>query len=146
MAQPSKVLSNVKGLAAVKVTSLIDAFNKPFLVGGLRRTENEDVQGNYRASAPANETVPEEAETVGSPDWPDERDESDEPPLSRTRGRTSSRSPGVSPEAREEGDGVAWKDPLEENEDEKQKDEREGQEAEREDDDNAPVAKKARVE
>ncbi|WVQ81347.1 hypothetical protein IAT38_003470 [Cryptococcus sp. DSM 104549] len=33
----AKQLSAVKGLGATKVTSLIDAFNKPFLVGGLRR-------------------------------------------------------------------------------------------------------------
>lgn len=36
-----KVLSNVKGLGSVKVTSLIDAFNKPFLVGGLKRSAKE---------------------------------------------------------------------------------------------------------
>ncbi|WVQ74467.1 hypothetical protein IAR50_004068 [Cryptococcus sp. DSM 104548] len=35
----AKALSNVKGLGATKVTSLIDAFNKPFLVGGLKRPE-----------------------------------------------------------------------------------------------------------
>ncbi|ADV23141.1 mating-type switching protein swi10, putative [Cryptococcus gattii WM276] len=35
----AKSLSNVKGLGATKVTSLMDAFTKPFLVGGLRRSE-----------------------------------------------------------------------------------------------------------
>lgn len=31
------MLAGVKGLAAVKVNSLVDAFTKPFLVGGLKR-------------------------------------------------------------------------------------------------------------
>nr|ODN90596.1 DNA excision repair protein ERCC-1 [Cryptococcus depauperatus CBS 7841] len=39
----AKVLSNVKGLGATKVTSLVDGFTKPFLVGGLRATASRDV-------------------------------------------------------------------------------------------------------
>ncbi|WVQ93045.1 hypothetical protein IAU59_000109 [Kwoniella sp. CBS 9459] len=39
--QSAKMFSNVKGLGAAKVTSLVDAFNKPFLVGGLRRSERD---------------------------------------------------------------------------------------------------------
>ncbi|WVO15355.1 hypothetical protein L204_103011 [Cryptococcus depauperatus] len=38
----AKVLSNVKGLGATKVTSLVDGFTKPFLVGGLRATASRD--------------------------------------------------------------------------------------------------------
>lgn len=135
------MLSNVKGLAAVKVTSLIDAFNKPFVVGGLRRPESETDKSQSQASAATAIRVdePEDDEgPIASPEWPDEADEPDEPLEMRGRGRTPSRSPGVSPEPRgggEDDDGEelagtgAWQDPLEEAEEEE-----------------APVAKKARVE
>ncbi len=127
----------MKGLAAVKVTSLIDAFNKPFLVGGLRRPEDTTGMGKEKGVEPTETRIDgpgaEELEPIGSPDWPDEPDE---PPRSRGRGRTPSRSPGVSPEARGGGDGdgeglpgaAAWRDPLEDGED-----------------DGQPVAKRARV-
>lgn len=149
--QSSKVLSNVKGLAAVKVTSLVDAFNKPFLVGGLRRPDDVTGKGKEKAVDPRpngtgrhggqedHEEV-EEEEPAGSPDWPDEPDEPDDRPPSPPRGRVPSRSPGLSPEPREVGagevgadnEGVSgvWQDPLEDEEDE---------------DKDGPLAKRART-
>ena len=136
--QPSKVLSSVKGLAAVKVTSLIDAFNRPFLVGGLRRPENENEKGKAMAPAPLriDGPVDDDLDPIGSPDWPEE---ADEPPVERSRGRTPSRSPGGSPEPlgglNRGGEGrpeaEAWRDPLEVDED---------------GEDGPPEAKKARME
>lgn len=44
-------MSNVKGLGATKVTSLIDAFTKPFLVGGLRRSERGKTEQTDKEAA-----------------------------------------------------------------------------------------------
>ena len=126
--QPSKVLSNVKGLAAVKITSLVDAFNKPFLVGGLRRPEEPIRQAKGfepPQSYENNDPGTEEQEPVASPDWPDESDGSDVPFRSSPRGKGPSRSPGLSPEPQDGGgrDGDttrgahAWHDPLDDGED-----------------------------
>ncbi|AFR96181.1 DNA excision repair protein ERCC-1 [Cryptococcus neoformans C23] len=49
----AKSLSNVKGLGATKVTSLIDAFTKPFLVGGLRRPERKKTAQEKQADEEA---------------------------------------------------------------------------------------------
>ncbi|ODO04761.1 hypothetical protein I350_05371 [Cryptococcus amylolentus CBS 6273] len=54
----AKALSNVKGLGATKVTSLVDAFNKPFLVGGLKRPE--------KTTSPRGQQGSEESIYVGS--------------------------------------------------------------------------------
>jgi DNA excision repair protein ERCC-1 len=142
--QPSKVLSGVKGLGATKVTSLVDAFTKPFLVGGLKRGESSSQPTNPLSAAGASRVdgpgaeVPPPAKVpspVGSPDWPDEdpEDEEAEAPVispSIPRDRAPSRSPGLSPEAApldgegEDRAGVAvWKDPLEDDEDEDDEDE-----------------------
>ncbi|KAK8844150.1 hypothetical protein IAR55_006944 [Kwoniella newhampshirensis] len=151
--QSAKVLSNVKGLGATKVTSLIDAFNKPFLVGGLRREERaagnpsavseKERRAVGSAGNKGDETAEAEAENengpIGSPDWPEEAEEeelndADESTRS-VRGREPSRSPGVSPElgaVNAEGLGPEiWQDPLDGDGDE---------------DDDGPATKRARVE
>ena len=154
------MLSNVKGLAAVKVTSLIDAFNKPFLVGGLHRPE-AGANGEAVRKAMTAENVSadgfgqeEVAEGNGSPDWPEQQDE----PSRRTnRGRTPSRSPGLSPERRdvildgpgEDGRGAAeaWHDPLEDEEDPTANGshQREDEDEDEDEDESGPATKRARV-
>ncbi|KAK1922718.1 putative mating-type switching protein swi10 [Papiliotrema laurentii] len=95
--QSSKVLSTVKGLGATKVTSLIDAFNKPFLVGGLKREGADEaptpvILNDTPVTASNDGPGEQDPEPVGSPDWPDEPAEDEE-----------------------EGKRVeAWKDPLDE--------------------------------
>lgn len=153
----------MKGLGKTKVETLVDAFHKPFLVGGLRRKEDggegdaftEDVAGrpipavpetgattstaalrtNGKGKERADAGEEEGGDVPGSPDWPDEieDDESEEAaPVPRRRGRSPSRSPGLSPELRAvsaEGDGgdgdagAAWRDPLEDEEDDGEADE-----------------------
>ncbi|WWC72887.1 uncharacterized protein I206_106851 [Kwoniella pini CBS 10737] len=127
--QPSKILSNVKGLGATKVTSLIDAFNKPFLVGGLRKEDKNgegivnvaerDRQAVGSARMEGNEEIT--IEDIGSPDWPDEVDpeeEEEEPIRTRKRVSSPSRSPGLSPEPRIQLDDAVWQDPLDDDDDE----------------------------
>lgn len=75
--QPLKVLSNVKGLGSVKVTSLVDAFNKPFLVGGLKRAERGEVSASEGVQGDGNDTAVESSkarpvQAVGSPEWEDD--------------------------------------------------------------------------
>jgi len=144
----------VKGLAAVKVTSLFDAFSKPFLVGGLHRPEEAKGKGKERAVDPTTKRVDgpgaEETDPIGSPEWPDERDDVEEGSRSLARGRVPSRSPGVSPEQKGGGDGDggealgngAWHDPLEDEEDEEDEDEGDGEDGEVGD---GPAPKRARV-
>ncbi|WWC98153.1 hypothetical protein V866_005044 [Kwoniella sp. B9012] len=106
--QPSKILSNVKGLGATKVTSLVDAFNKPFLVGGLKTTTDTTASATEDGSKSNEKT----SENIGSPDWPiDEEEEEEEaiPENRRSRRHSPSRSPGLSPEPREQD---VWQDPL----------------------------------
>ncbi|RSH95075.1 ssDNA endonuclease and repair protein rad10 [Saitozyma podzolica] len=62
--QPSKVLSNVKGLGATKVTSLVDAFNKPFLVGGLKRTEDDKGASTSASASTSTSTIMRRTEIV----------------------------------------------------------------------------------
>ncbi|WVR08906.1 hypothetical protein IAU60_005965 [Kwoniella sp. DSM 27419] len=136
--QSGKILSNVKGLGAAKVTSLVDAFTKPFLVGGLRRSqkavgEPRIVIEKERRAVSGVETTDEDGEPAlgsgdaedadardGSPDWPDEEDE--EEPLaepSRQRERVPSRSPGLSPQpelGQVTSENAVWQDPLDEDE------------------------------
>jgi len=130
-------------LGATKVNSLVDAFNKPFMVGGLKRedgtvrpasdltaskgvstTERVNAQagssnGNGPANVPGEQEV--ESEPVGSPDWPsdveveDDEDE-DERPVARGREKVPSRSASPGPETN--GDAEVWRDPLEDDEDE----------------------------
>lgn len=128
VSQPAKSLSGVKGLGATKVTALVDAFHKPFLVGGLRRRGQEkedklivamptsavlaDTGARPGSSGEAvrprenphenGGTITAQADPV-SPDWPDEEDQEDsfDPPVDTSsygRGRAPSRSPGLGPE------------------------------------------------
>ncbi|WRT69257.1 uncharacterized protein IL334_006241 [Kwoniella shivajii] len=173
--QPSKILSNVKGLGSTKVTSLIDAFNKPFLVGGLRKEDmsqgpagisekerravgvlvpNANPNPKSKSAQKSKSKTPEveingDADLdvnlidTGSPDWPSgeeeedqDQDQEEENPRVQVQGRgriqSPSRSPGLSPEPREN----IWQDPLDDEQDDN------------DDDDDAnegPTAKRARV-
>lgn len=65
--QQAKALSGVKGLGAAKVTSLVEAFHKPFLAGGLKRKRKgaDDTSASTIVPTPA---VPEGAAVaVGAP-------------------------------------------------------------------------------
>ncbi|OCF56284.1 DNA excision repair protein ERCC-1 [Kwoniella mangroviensis CBS 10435] len=127
--QPSKILSNVKGLGATKVTSLVDAFNKPFLVGGLKTT-TDTTSLRTEGGSNSNEKT---SEDIGSPDWPADEEEEEEqgeeeeaiPGSRRGRRRSPSRSPGLSPEPRDQD---VWQDPLDQ-----------------EDEDGEPSSKRVRV-
>jgi len=129
----------VKGLGATKVNSLVDAFNKPFMVGGLKRTDgtvrpasdltaSKEVSTSDRVDQQGAEAGPsgsgsgngnghengqadEDEEVGGSPDWPSdvEEDEEVERPVGRGREAVPSRSPP--PVANED---VVWHDPLDE--------------------------------
>lgn len=60
-------MSNVKGLGATKVTSLIDAFTKPFLVGGLRRSERgKTEQADKEAATFGDDDIADVTESVES--------------------------------------------------------------------------------
>lgn len=125
------------------MTSLIDAFNKPFLVGGLRKAERDGAPAvsaaagpNGAGGVPTGNTIGKrargteqpdeglESEPAGSPDWPSDAEEEAEEEIQRQRDRVPSRSPGISPEPRVVGDGEgdedlqsgAWNDPLDEDE------------------------------
>ncbi|RXK35828.1 hypothetical protein M231_06922 [Tremella mesenterica] len=126
--QPPKVLANVKGLGAAKVTSLVDAFTKPFLVGGLKRDEGSKTS----VAAVTDQRVaiaPERAQTNASQVKGDSETlidlgrevEADKSDLSRhqKRGTASSRSPGLSPELRPSItiDSPPWADPLDDEDD-----------------------------
>jgi DNA excision repair protein ERCC-1 len=116
------------------VTSLIESFTKPFLVGGLKRKRQMSagtVIGTVASLVNRDQTAlvshdedEERVDQVGSPDWPDSNEEpqlTEKPPY---RGRSPDRSPGLSPDARALVDGefatigMVWKDPLEEDDDE----------------------------
>ena len=128
----------MKGLGATKVNSLVDAFNKPFMVGGLKRADGtvrpasdltaskevstsdrvdqQDVRAGSSTSGSGNgpaDAVADE-EVVGSPDWPSdvEEDEEAERPVGRGREAVPSRSPP--PVANED---TVWHDPLDDDED-----------------------------
>lgn len=136
------MLANVKGLGATKVASLVDAFSKPFVVGGLKRDKTESAAPQVIVAA-----VPEQGASTGSnldtevggdepipgsPDWPEDEQEVEQTevsdsvdPNSGRRKIGPSRSPGLSPEPRAID---AWHDPLEDD-----------------DEDEAPVSKRAKT-
>lgn len=123
----------MKGLGATKVTSLVDAFTKPFIVGGLKRKdkgraadevelERTDIvtptaraalagaadgsgHGKGKGKGEDRSGAPEGNDREASPDWPDdeEDDGGDDDERSSRRARGPSRSPGLSPETRESG-------------------------------------------
>jgi DNA excision repair protein ERCC-1 len=131
----------VKGLGATKVNSLVDAFNKPFMVGGLKRadgtvrpasdlTASKEVSTSDRVDQQGAEAGPSgsgsgngngtrtgtgqadaDEEVVGSPDWPSDVEDDEEPerPVGRGREAVPSRSPP--PVGNED---VVWHDPLDE--------------------------------
>lgn len=110
------------------MNSLVDAFNKPFMVGGLKRADGtvrpasdltaskevstsdrvdnqQQPEGSSRNGMADNAAVvdeEEDVERIGSPDWPsdvdDEDGEEDERPVARGREAVPSRS--NSPESR----------------------------------------------
>jgi DNA excision repair protein ERCC-1 len=131
--QPSKVLSGVKGLGATKVNSLVDAFNKPFMVGGLKRsdgtvrpasdlTAEKEVSTSNRvdqqeaAAGPSrkgNGHAEEDEEAIGSPDWPSDVDEDEEgQEAERTIGRGREKVPSRSPPPIAMEENAIWQDPL----------------------------------
>jgi DNA excision repair protein ERCC-1 len=146
----------VKGLGATKVNSLVDAFNKPFMVGGLKRadgtvrpasdlTASKEVSTSDRVDQQGAEAGPSgsgsgngngnengqadaDEEVVGSPDWPSdvEDDEEAERPVGRGREAVPSRSPP--PVGNED---VVWHDPLDEDEDDEDGDVADGPPAKR---------------
>lgn len=133
-------MSGVKGLGATKVNSLVDAFNKPFMVGGLKRADGtvrpasdltaskemttsdrvEEAQARADADEEGDGAGPsrpkrkeqDDVEVIGSPDWPSEvdEDEEEETQVGRGREKVPSRSP---PPIAGDLDDV-WHDPLEE--------------------------------
>jgi DNA excision repair protein ERCC-1 len=135
-------LSGVKGLGATKVTSLVDAFNKPFMVGGLKRSDGtvrpasdltaskemttsdrvEEAQARAEADGEGGQVTgpsksrgqeQDDVEEMGSPDWPSDVDENEEEmQVGRGTEKVPSRSP---PPIAGDLDDV-WHDPLEEEE------------------------------
>ncbi|OXH30245.1 DNA excision repair protein ERCC-1 [Cryptococcus neoformans] len=104
----AKSLSNVKGLGATKVTSLIDAFTKPFLVGGLRRPEREKTAQEKQAD--------EEAAAFADGDMADPTES-----LELAVGNHDANERQVTDEVKG-GDmvsGQVWHDPLDDEDDDK---------------------------
>jgi DNA excision repair protein ERCC-1 len=135
------VLSSVKGLGATKVTSLVDAFTKPFLIGGLKRGDSAQASTSLRIGGPGGG----ELEVTGSPEWPEDEVDEEGMGLAETPARGRERVPSRSPELlgvngidKDEPEG-AWKDPLDDEEDDDEDDE----DAERE---GGPAKKRSRVE
>jgi len=136
----------VKGLGATKVTSLVDAFTKPFLVGGLKRGDSNQT-GETTVSTRIDGPGAAELEAAGSPEWPEEDVDEEgvsERAVGRGRERVRSRSVeemrnGAEENGRTEessADG-AWKDPLDDDE--------EDEEVYAEAGDGGPSRKRARV-
>ncbi|KAL1406209.1 ssDNA endonuclease and repair protein rad10 [Vanrija albida] len=145
--QTNHSLGAVKGLGPVKVVSLLDAFNKPFVAGGRRKaaavstsvstapqatapadgaeTEKHDEEGGF---TPPPEVADTAVEAQGSPDWP-EVDPPTPPTPTRPRDTGPSRSPSVEPDPERTATDAVWDDPL----------------ADDSDDDEGPVAKRPRV-
>lgn len=104
------MIATVKGLGPTKVTTLVDAFTKPFLVGGLKRSADGSTlsgpsggekelsvpgvgvtnrsgkarrEGSWEKGAGTSGGVIEvgsDDDRGGSPDWPSESDEDDDIP------------------------------------------------------------------
>lgn len=135
--QPSKVLAGVKGLGATKVNSLLDAFNKPFMIGGLKKADgtarpatdltaakemSASVQtakaAGHDSVSTAEQAVEDPASTGernGSPDWPSDDegnggDDDDGEEAPRPIGRGREKVPSRSPPPT--GNGEVWEDPL----------------------------------
>lgn len=114
-------MSNVKGLGATKVTSLIDAFTKPFLVGGLRRPEREKTAQEKQAD--------KEAVTFAGDDMTDPTRS-----LELAVGNNDGNKRQMTDEVKGEDmvSGQVWHDPLDDEDDDKVAEEE-------------PIAKRARI-
>ncbi|WOO83721.1 DNA excision repair protein ERCC-1 [Vanrija pseudolonga] len=135
--QTNHTLGGVKGLGPVKVVSLLDAFNKPFVAGGRRKAGavTTSVSTAPQASAPSDIVETEKhdddgeggftpepdlrvvgetaAEAQGSPDWPDQPEDPPTPPTpTRPRDTGPSRSPSVEPDPERTATDTVWDDPL----------------------------------
>ncbi|EAL20034.1 hypothetical protein CNBF3600 [Cryptococcus deneoformans B-3501A] len=117
----AKSLSNVKGLGATKVTSLIDAFTKPFLVGGLRQPEREKTAQEKQAD--------KEAVTFAGDDMTDPTRS-----LELAVGNNDGNKRQMTDEVKGEDmvSGQVWHDPLDDEDDDKVAEEE-------------PIAKRARI-
>lgn len=114
-------MSNVKGLGATKVTSLIDAFTKPFLVGGLRQPEREKTAQEKQAD--------KEAVTFAGDDMTDPTRS-----LELAVGNNDGNKRQMTDEVKGEDmvSGQVWHDPLDDEDDDKVAEEE-------------PIAKRARI-
>lgn len=139
------MLAGVKGLGATKVNSLLDTFNKPFMVGGIKRsdgtarpasdlTASKEMSTSDRiAKESGHDAAPENGDTdtaandtvagpgrerIESPDWPSdiEDGDADEEEESVTVGRGREKVPSRSPPP--DGNGEVWRDPLDDNDEE----------------------------
>lgn len=140
----------MKGLGPVKVVSLLDAFNKPFVAGGRRKVaavstsvstapqvtapaesieaEKHDDEGGFTPPPEDGAATDTAAEAQGSPDWPAE-DPPTPPTPTRPRDTGPDRSPSVEPDPERTATDAVWDDPL----------------ADDSDDDEGPAAKRQRV-
>lgn len=63
--QSAKMIATVKGLGPTKVTTLVDAFTKPFVIGGLKRSEQEAGTGSSTSGGAKEIPVGSEAGASG---------------------------------------------------------------------------------
>ncbi|ORY24194.1 restriction endonuclease type II-like protein [Naematelia encephala] len=105
--QHFKVLANVKGLGPTKVNSLYEAFNKPFIVGGLKRGEDgaaaaagpngaggvtargtiSRASGDEDGGAAPRESVINDGDQIGTTIWRDPLDDDDDDERAEKRPR-----------------------------------------------------------
>lgn len=125
--QSNHSLSAVKGLGKVKIVSLLDAFNKPFVAG---QSDTSQARPSTATTAPASTTAAvAEVDTTAeerleSPKSPEFRVLTPPTPT-RPRDQGPSRSPSIEPDdpSRTASDTV-WRDPLEDDDDEEDNAER----------------------
>ncbi|TXT08661.1 hypothetical protein VHUM_02789 [Vanrija humicola] len=131
--QTNHTLGAVKGLGPVKVVSLLDAFNKPFVAGGRRKVGAVSTSVSTAPQAPAPvDTVETEKhdEEGGFTPEPDVIVDPPTPPTpTRPRDTGPVRSPSVEPDPERTATDAVWDDPLSDDSDE----------------DEGPAAKRARV-
>jgi DNA excision repair protein ERCC-1 len=143
--QSAKMIATVKGLGPTKVNTLVDAFSKPFLVGGLKRgvedggsgglesggvtsatpnkgtsTSRSDERPTKKAKGKEKAVEEERAgsdERMGSPDWPEEEEEDDGPCTGDSNSPVIVSENGNDGEVSGAGKGSeVWRDPLEDDE------------------------------
>ncbi|GMK57109.1 hypothetical protein CspeluHIS016_0309490 [Cutaneotrichosporon spelunceum] len=128
--QSNHSLSAVKGLGKVKIVSLLDAFNKPFVAGHAMTPQTRDTVMSglqVQEAIPVAEAEPEAElnpslldETIDSAQLPGFRPPTPPTPT-RPRDQGPSRSPSLEPDdpSRRKSDTV-WHDPLDDDDDEAQ--------------------------